>query len=56
MIDLLVGPDRTRTCNQTVMSGGKLIGFVDYSAVLVESDRVRYVSIRPFLLRNWCGK
>jgi len=50
------GPGRPRTCNQTVMSGGRLIGFVDFSAVLVESDRVCCVSVRSFLVRNWCGR
>jgi hypothetical protein len=35
------GPGRTRTCNQTVMSGRITIGFVDFLAFSFEDDRVR---------------
>lgn len=42
--------------HQTVMSGGISISFVDLIAVLFDFDRVRYASIRLFLVRNWCGK
>jgi hypothetical protein len=49
------GPGRTRTYNQTVMSDRISISFVDFSAFSFESDRVRYVSFRSFLVRNWCG-
>jgi len=42
------------TCNQTVMSGRLSISFIDFTAVLFESDRVCRVSIRLFLVRNWC--
>jgi hypothetical protein len=49
------GPGRTRTCNQTVMSGRILIGFVDFAAVLLDFELVRCVLMRLFLVRNWCG-
>ena len=53
--DILGGPGRTRTCNQTVMSGGISIGFVDFAALLFDFDCVRCISIGLFLERNWCG-
>jgi hypothetical protein len=37
------------------MSGGISISFVDFAAFSFDSDRVRCVSIRLFLVRNWCG-
>ena len=37
------------------MSGRISITFVDFSAFSFEFDRVRCVSFRPFLVRNWCG-
>jgi len=37
------------------MSGRIKIGFVDLPAVLLEFDRVCCVSVRPFLVRNWCS-
>jgi hypothetical protein len=43
------------TCNQTVMSGGMKIGFVDTLAFSSENDPVCRVSMRPILVRNWCG-
>ncbi len=49
------GPGRTRTCNQTVMSGRILIDFVDFPAFSSWVERVRCDLIRPFLVRNWCG-
>jgi hypothetical protein len=49
------GPGRTRTCNQTVMSGRISISFVDFAAFLFDFDRVRCVLMRLFLARNWCG-
>jgi len=49
------GPGRTRTCNQTVMSGRRSISFVDSAAALFDFDHVRCVSISLFLVRNWCG-
>src|SRR6187551_995252 len=49
------GPGRTRTCNQTVKSGRKSTGFVDFAVFLFAFDRVRCVSTRLFLVRNWCG-
>ena len=49
------GPGRTRTCNQTVMSDGISISFVDFPAVLFAFDRVCCVSLARFLVRNWCG-
>jgi len=54
-IDFTGGPGRTRTCNQTVMSGWILICFVDFRAFLFEFDRVHCVLTRSFLVRNWCG-
>jgi hypothetical protein len=50
------GPGRTRTCNQTVMSGGITIGFVDVAVFLSLFDRVRCASVGSFLVRNWCGR
>jgi len=49
------GPGRTRTCNQTVMSGRISTTFVDFLAVLFDFDGVRCTSIVSFLVRNWCG-
>ena len=49
------GPGRTRTCNQTVMSGSRSISFVDFAALSFDFDRVRCGSFTPFLVRNWCG-
>ena len=37
------------------MNDGISIGFVDFTAVLLDSDRVRCVSARSFLVRNWSG-
>jgi hypothetical protein len=37
------------------MSGRISIGFVDFTAVLFDFDHVCCVSIKPFLVRNWCG-
>jgi hypothetical protein len=37
------------------MSGRMSISFVDFAAVLFDFDRVCYVSITSFLVRNWCG-
>lgn len=31
------------------------IGFADFAAILFGFIRVRCVSVRSFLLRNWCG-
>jgi hypothetical protein len=49
------GPGRTRTCNQTVMSGGIMVGFVDFVVFLVKFDRIRCGSRGLLLVRNWCG-
>ncbi len=49
------GPGRTRTCNQTVMSGRLSIAFVDFTGFPVGFVCVRCVSVRAFLVRNWCG-
>jgi hypothetical protein len=49
------GPGRTRTCNQTVMSGGIMDAFVDFAVFSFEFDRVRCFLFRSFLVRNWCG-
>src|SRR5437588_12844215 len=46
---------RTRTCNQTVMSDGISISFVDFVVVSFTFDRVYCASFRSFLVRNWCG-
>jgi hypothetical protein len=42
------GPGRTRTCNQTVMSGGIKVASVDFSALSVESGRVHFGSCQSF--------
>src|SRR5262249_44984240 len=49
------GPGRTRTCNQTVMSGRLSIAFVDFTGFPVGFVCVRCVPVRPFLVRNWSG-
>jgi hypothetical protein len=49
------GPGRTRTCNQTVMSGRIEVSFVDWAAFSFDFDRVCCVSLQWFLLRNCCG-
>src|SRR6266700_1182509 len=49
------GPDGTRTCNHTVMSGRISISFVDFTAVSAAFDRIRCFLMRTFLVRNWCG-
>jgi hypothetical protein len=49
------GPGRTRTCNQTVMSGGISISFVDFAGFSFDFGRVHCLSLRSFLVRNWCG-
>jgi hypothetical protein len=37
------------------MSGRIEIGFVDIAGLSFDVDRVRYVSMLLFLVRNWCG-
>jgi hypothetical protein len=49
------GPGKTRTCNQTVMSGRMSIEFVDFNAVSFDFDGIRCVLIGSFLVRNWRG-
>jgi hypothetical protein len=44
------GSDRTRTCNQTVMSGRRSISLVDFSSFSFGFDRVHRVSSGRF----WC--
>ena len=51
----LLAPLCARACMQTVMSGRINISFVDVPAFSFEFERVRCVSFRPFLARNWCG-
>jgi len=46
---------RTRTCNQTVMSGRLMIAPIDFPPDLMMFGRVCCVSLRSFLVRNWCG-
>jgi hypothetical protein len=46
---------RTRTCNQTVMSGRIVDALVDFLAFSFELDRVRCYSFTRFLVRNWCA-
>ena len=53
--EIIGGPGRTRTCNQTVMSGGIMVIFVDSAAFSFEFDRVRCALARSFLERNRCG-
>ena len=49
------GPGRTRTCNQTVMSGRISISLVEFAGFLVDFDRVSFRFVLVFLVRNWCG-
>ena len=49
------GPGRTRTCNQTVMSGSLTKTIIDLAGFSFLFDRVRCGLVRPFLVRNWCG-
>jgi hypothetical protein len=37
------------------MSGRRSISLVDFSSLSFRFDRVRRVSVRSFLVRNWCG-
>jgi hypothetical protein len=53
--ELCGGPGRTRTCNQTVMSGRISTRFVDFPWFLFDFDRVCFGLFRVFLVRNWCG-
>jgi hypothetical protein len=55
VVDPIGGPGRTRTCNQTVMSGRIMIDFVECAAFSSRFERVRCDLIRPFLVRSWCG-
>ena len=48
-------PRRIRTCNQTFMSVRIKIAFVDFAVFSFGFDRGRYVLMRSFLVRNWCG-
>jgi hypothetical protein len=36
------------------MSAGISTGFIDFAAFSFDSDRVRCVLVRSFLVRNWC--
>ena len=49
------GPGRTRTCNQTVMSGRIKDAAVDSTAFSCGMDRVRRGLTASFLVQNWCG-
>jgi hypothetical protein len=49
-VDFAGGPGRTRTCNQTVMSGRIKAGFVDFVVFSSEIDRVRCVPEMSFLV------
>jgi hypothetical protein len=53
--DFIGGPGRTRTCNQTAMSGRIKVGFVEFATVLSVFDRVCRVLMSSFLMRNGCG-
>src|SRR6266849_4518 len=46
------GPGRTRTCNQTVMSGRISTRFVDFAVFSFAFDCVCCVLARSFLVRN----
>jgi hypothetical protein len=39
-IDFVVGSDSTRTCNQTAISGGIRIDFIDFRALSLENNSV----------------
>ncbi|CCD94893.1 hypothetical protein BRAO375_3780008 [Bradyrhizobium sp. ORS 375] len=54
-VEISGGPGRTRTCNQTVMSGRISISFVDFPAFSYDFKAFRIVSFTSFLVRNWCG-
>jgi len=45
---------RNRTCKKTVMSGRIRDAIVDFAAFSLEIDPVHCVSVRSFLVRNWC--
>jgi hypothetical protein len=55
VVDFAVGPAGLEPANQTVMSDGISISFVEFTVVLLDFDRVRCVSIKSFLVRNWCS-
>ena len=50
--DFAGGPGRTRTCNQTVMSGRITTAVVDFTALLQEIGCVHFASSGLFLVRN----
>ena len=52
--DILGGPGRTRTCSQTVLSGGIIVAAVKFPALFVEFDNVRCASCGLLLVRNRC--
>jgi hypothetical protein len=54
-IGFVMSSDGTRSCAQTVMSGGISIRFVDFAALSFDFDVVRFILARAFLVRNWCG-
>ncbi|NEU95496.1 hypothetical protein [Bradyrhizobium uaiense] len=49
-VDILGGPGRTRTCNQTAMSGRKWDAVIDYSTFFLMFSRV----YRAWRDRFWC--
>jgi hypothetical protein len=55
LLRLAHNPGRIQTCNQTVMSGRLSISFVDFAPFSSAVDCVCCVSVRSFLVRNWCG-
>jgi hypothetical protein len=54
-IGFVVSSDGTRSCAQAVMSGGISIRFVDFAALSFDFDVVRFILVRAFLVRDWCG-
>ena len=55
MIEIIGGPGRTRTCNQTVMSGGATQVARNYQGNSSNRSNPRRAKARLFLVRNWCG-
>ena len=51
----LLTAGRTRTCNQTVMSGRIQLSFVDLLHFHQRSSAFVALLARSFLVRNWCG-
>jgi hypothetical protein len=51
LLIFVVGSDRTRTCNQNAISGWITVGFVDFTAFLLDFDRVRCGWLKSTLVK-----